>query len=163
MKELTDGNKLRIIRTTLGFTQKQLGIMLHMSHTTIGKRIGALRQRIHSFIEEHSYDVDFDFATYDYSDDEADIPEKSRKVPKRCKEQKQIQFVKGCSYLIYDKGNSTKSVNAADDFVMPATGKGCVFVYKRKEGKHHMFQEARGGWTRTYTDVQLMGKHIKEV
>lgn len=29
----------------------------------------------------------------------------------------------------------------------------CVFKYEGKQGKHHMFREVRGGWTRTYTDA----------
>ncbi|MBQ3347097.1 MAG: hypothetical protein II876_04815 [Synergistaceae bacterium] len=38
-----------------------------------------------------------------------------------------------------------------------------VFRYERKEGIHHMFREATGGWRRTYTEAQLIGKKIKEV
>lgn len=38
----------------------------------------------------------------------------------------------------------------------------CVFKYEGKQGKHHMFREVRGGWMRTYTDAQLLGKQIKE-
>ena len=38
-----------------------------------------------------------------------------------------------------------------------------VFCYRYKEGIHHMFREIHGGWTRTYTDAQLIGKTIKEV
>ena len=38
-----------------------------------------------------------------------------------------------------------------------------VFVYERKEGIHHMFREKTGGWSRTYTEAQLIGKKIKEV
>lgn len=37
-----------------------------------------------------------------------------------------------------------------------------VFRYEGKQGIHHCFREVRGGWTRTYTDAQLVGKHIKE-
>ena len=38
-----------------------------------------------------------------------------------------------------------------------------VFRYEGKSGIHHKFREARGGWVRTYTDAQLIGKVIKEV
>lgn len=49
------------------------------------------------------------------------------------------------------------------DIVNAATGRGCVFRYEGKVGIHHCFRETRGGWTRTYTDVQLIGKRIAEV
>lgn len=39
----------------------------------------------------------------------------------------------------------------------------CVFRYERQSGIHYVFREQRGGWTRTYTDAQLVGKIIKEV
>lgn len=37
-----------------------------------------------------------------------------------------------------------------------------IFRYEGKQGIHHCFREVRGGWSRTYTDAQLVGKHIKE-
>ena len=38
-----------------------------------------------------------------------------------------------------------------------------ILCYERKEGIHHVFREIRGKWIVTYTDAQLIGKHIKEV
>lgn len=38
-----------------------------------------------------------------------------------------------------------------------------VYCYEGKQGKHHVFRETRGKWTRTYTDAQLVGKKIQEV
>ena len=40
---------------------------------------------------------------------------------------------------------------------------GIVFRYKCQEGIHHMFVAVNGGWSRTYTDAQLIGKVIEEV
>ena len=40
---------------------------------------------------------------------------------------------------------------------------GYAFIYLRKEGIHHIFQEAKNGWLRTYTDAQLVGKFVDEV
>ena len=68
-------------------------------------------------------------------------------------------FIKGHRYRIWASG---KSEGEPDD-MKPETGRGCIFVYLRKEGRHHMFKEERGGWLRTYTDIQLKGKKIKEV
>ena len=48
------------------------------------------------------------------------------------------------------------------DIMNPATGTGCIFRYEGKRGIHHCFREVRGGWTRTYTDTQLIGKRIRE-
>ena len=49
------------------------------------------------------------------------------------------------------------------ELISPTTGVNCVFRYEGKHGIHHFFREERGGWTRTYTDVQLIGKRITEV
>ena len=50
-----------------------------------------------------------------------------------------------------------------ENFFDAETGYGCVFVYTGKHGKHHVFKSVRGGWSRTYTDAQLIGKSIQEV
>lgn len=39
----------------------------------------------------------------------------------------------------------------------------CLFRYEGKQGIHYVFRETRGGWSRTYTDAQLIGKTIEEV
>lgn len=38
-----------------------------------------------------------------------------------------------------------------------------IFRYEGKKGIHHFFTEIHGNWTRTYTDAQLVDKHIKEL
>ena len=65
-------------------------------------------------------------------------------------------------YSIKDKV-SYGSPRMKDDFFDVKTGYGCVFVYTGKHGKHHVFKSVRGGWSRTYTDAQLIGKSIQEV
>ena len=47
--------------------------------------------------------------------------------------------------------------------ISPKYGALCEFKYEGKRGIHHCFREVRGGWARTYTDAQLIGKQIKEV
>ena len=37
-----------------------------------------------------------------------------------------------------------------------------LFEFVKDEGIHHCFKSVQGGWTRTYTDAQLVGKQIKE-
>ena len=73
---------------------------------------------------------------------------------------KEFKFSKGKRYLIFDSYNGKDEVGY---IIKPETGKGCIFVYLRKEGKHHIFREERGGWIRTYADIQLIGKNIQEV
>ena len=58
------------------------------------------------------------------------------------------EFKKGGHYTIND--NKIQS----NDF---------IFEYLSKDGIHHVFREVHGGWTRTYTDAQLIDKIIKEV
>ena len=38
-----------------------------------------------------------------------------------------------------------------------------VFRYCGKKGVHHVFREVKCGWTRTYTDAQLIGKEVRRV
>lgn len=72
------------------------------------------------------------------------------------------RFTEGKCYRIYGGGQL-----GSYDRKTPSTGtsweRDCLFIFIRKDGKHHMFREARGGWTRTYTDAQLVGKKIEEV
>ena len=66
-----------------------------------------------------------------------------------------FKFEEGQKYTITSTSSGTKGVKDAV--------KDCVFIYECKEGIHHMFREESGGWTRTYTDAQLVGKKIHEV
>ena len=67
----------------------------------------------------------------------------------------EFTFEAGKDYSIYAKdGNLERSSFGEKSF---------VFRYVGKQGIHHVFREIHGGWSRTYTDVQLMGKTIQEV
>lgn len=46
--------------------------------------------------------------------------------------------------------------------INPANGMHCCFCYEGKIGIHYLFRETRGGWVRTYTAAQLLGKVIRE-
>lgn len=70
-----------------------------------------------------------------------------------------FEFKFGHSYSIYSNGKNSHNYN----WLSPECGTFCVFRYEGKRGIHHIFKEVKGGWTRTYTDAQLIGKHIKEV
>ena len=38
-----------------------------------------------------------------------------------------------------------------------------ILIYQGKQGKHHVFKHWTAGWIITFTDQQLIGKHIQEV
>lgn len=75
------------------------------------------------------------------------VMEDAPPLPKAVK----YEFTEGHMYRIEDRQNAKKQ-----DIDI------CLFMYEGKQGIHHCFREVRGGWTRTYTDAQLVGKHIKE-
>ena len=56
-----------------------------------------------------------------------------------------------------------KSLFQVDHFYIISDSQEYIFSYVGKEGIHHVFREIRGGWTRTYTDYQLIGKTVKEI
>ena len=81
-----------------------------------------------------------------------------RKVEPLTPSQPQFIFDVGHVYSIRDHNFG----GAHADGINPQYGTLCEFRYEGKRGIHHCFREARGGWTRTYTDTQLIGKKIEE-
>ena len=80
-----------------------------------------------------------------------------------CKKRKKCNpvtftFENGHCYRIYKCSNKSHDV-----LLSPSWERNCIFRYEGKQGIHHCFREVRGGWSRTYTDIQLMGKKIEEV
>ena len=62
------------------------------------------------------------------------------------------KFIQGNKYFIHDTAETQFWEN--EDY---------IFTYQGKQGKHHVFNHFKGGWCRTYTDAQLIGKIIKEL
>ena len=148
---MNNQDKLRQLRLTLGLSQRDLAQKIGVSANAVNNfEHGAYSQngrsevsnKIQSFID--NIDDNLPQPLYD-------VHAPSEKIA--------FSFSNGKRYYIFDSGNAKGEA----DYIRPETGKGCVFVYLRKEGKHHIFREQHGGWTRTYTDVQLMGKKIQEV
>ncbi|MBQ7220717.1 MAG: helix-turn-helix transcriptional regulator [Synergistaceae bacterium] len=69
-------------------------------------------------------------------------------------------FAEGQCYSVRDSPNSAGFYAGG---INPMSGACCIFRYEGKDGIHHCFRETRGGWRRTYTDAQLVGKIIEEV
>ena len=142
---MNNQDKLRQLRLTLGLSQHDMaqkigvseGAVNHFEHyhyPTNGK--SKARMKIQSFIDNFNGNLP-------PSPHHEHVP--SGKIA--------FSFSKGKRYRIFIKSSDNVKTVEAD----------CIFIYLRKEGKHHIFREARGGWTRTYTDAQLLGKHIQEV
>ena len=66
-------------------------------------------------------------------------------------------------YKYARKNAQSKSDKTNYTFSGVGWGNDCIFKYIGKHGIHHCFKEIHGGWSRTYTDAQLVGKDIKEV
>lgn len=70
--------------------------------------------------------------------------------------------------FVFSVGNTYSITNATREnhrleIISPTSGYHCAFRYVGKVGIHHVFVETRGGWTRTYTDAQLIGKEIQKI
>ena len=151
------GKKLFNIRLAMGISQIELAEKIGVSNATIQNfefNSASVRQpvtlrKIISFINEHSDTV---------NDIELNIQEQSKTDIEALKAKMFHSFILGKRYCIQEGNPSPYEFE-----FNPLNGKGCIFIYLRKEGKHHVFREERGGWIRTYTDNQLIGKYIKEV
>ena len=82
-----------------------------------------------------------------------DMEEQSAKNAAQSRASIARSFIVGHYYNISDTPNPSES----------STLQQSTLRYERKEGIHHVFREERGKWIVTYTDAQLIGKHIKEV
>lgn len=147
---MNQNEKLKRLRATLGLTQHDLAQRIGVSESSVnyfeaGKHsegfTSGARAKIIAYMKAHENNENWELI----------LPAERKSVP-------DFSFNKGSRYRICDS-----ELGFAGDTFNPLTGNGCVFIYLRKDGKHHIFREQRGGWTRTYTDVQLMGKHVQEV
>ena len=152
---MNNHDNLRQLRRTLGLSLHDLAQRIGVSESSVhffenncyskgskGYKTGAKR-KIQSFIDNFN----------------GNLPPSTLDAPALSEKKTTFSFSNGKRYFIFDSGNAKGEA----DYIRPETGKGCIFVYLRKEGRHHIFREERGKWIRTYTDTQLMGKHIHEV
>lgn len=152
---MSEGRRLKNLRLSLGLSMRQmaqkigvsLGSIEFFERDNVSKTNSSAKEKIMSFLKQQNDKSD------DWLDEALGKAEDNNNLVSH-------SFVKGACYSIFDSGNGTKDTYES---MNPTTGKGCIFIYIRKDGKHHIFREQRGGWTRTYTDVQLMGKHVQEV
>ena len=156
----SNADKLKALRYTLGLTQAQMAEKIGVSEASImlceneytpsGKAKAPAQSKIKAFLEVQDISP---AAIYE-----------SKLVFGLEDSQKSIQrhFTEGKCYRIY-----TGSQSSSYDRKNPSQGtsweRDCIFQFLRKEGIHHVFREIHGGWTRTYTDAQLVGKNVQEV
>ena len=154
---MNNHDNLRDLRRTLGLSQHDLAMKIGVSEGAVNyfennrytKNCNSrARMKINAFIDNFNNNHDASVAPHPILD-----------VPAHSEKKTTFSFSKGKRYSIFDSSNGKGEA----DYIKPETGKGCIFVYLRKEGKHHIFREERGGWIRTYTDIQLIGKNIQEV
>ena len=123
--------------------------------------------------EYDEYDYD-DYAEYDY-DGDVDVDVDSEEAPlenyaERSRAAIARTFTVGSCYQVVSNKSTIKRLKAGGKYVLQSisTGNndpevGYTFRYLGKQGIHHMFREICGGWGRTYTDAQLVGKEVIEV
>ena len=79
-------------------------------------------------------------------------------------------FTVGSCYQVVSNKSLIKRLKAGEKYVLQSVNatindmeSGYTFRYLGKQGIHHTFREISGGWGRTYTDAQLVGKELVEV
>ena len=156
----SNADKLKALRYTLGLTQAQMAEKIGVSEASIehcenglapiGKVKTPAQSKIKAFLE--------------VQDISPAVIRESKLVLGLEERQKSIQqhFTEGKCYRIYG-GGQLSSYDRKAPHQGTSWERDCIFMFLRKEGIHHMFREVRGGWIRTYTDAQLVGKNIQEV
>ena len=155
----SNADKLKALRYTLGLTQSQLAEKIGVSETSL-----ANCEKGYTPLNEVKAPAQLKIRAFlEVQDISPAVIAESKKVLGLEDRQKAIHkhFIEGKCYRIYE-GNYHDKKNTSRD-----TSWGCVhdyiFMFMYKKGIHHIFREIRGGWTRTYTDAQLVGKKIQEV
>lgn len=147
MKKLTNAQKLRKTRLFLNITQRELSVRLGISASTISRYENGrtpVSPRVRKWVNRK-------YRQYHLS----------RKVIKSSKDHSVCDF----------KPHRCYSINDSDRILRRLTFNPCihdftfnyVFQYLGTQGIHHCFKEIHGGWSRTYTNSQLIDKRIQEV
>ena len=142
MKKLNNAQKLRKTRLFLNLTQRELSVRLGISTSTISRYEN---ERTPVSIRVRKW-VNRKFRQYNLS--------LSQKVIKSAKDNSVCAFMPLRCYSIADDDKILHRLSFAFNY---------VFQYLGTQGIHHHFKEIHGGWSRTYTNSQLIDKRIQEV
>lgn len=144
--------KLRELRISLGLSQSEVASYLGVSDNTVSKYERGIQTKLTT--ENFYHHARRKLRNYPkvFHEDVLPVP-----VENFDDLQKKIlhSFTLGKCYKIYAKqanGHGWKIDNSP-----------FVFLYVGKNGIHHTFKEFHAGWSRTYTDAQLVDKVIQEV
>ena len=142
MKKLNNAQRLRKVRLYLDLTQRELSVCIGVSVSTIShyenERTAVsprVRKWVNKMYRKHQL---------------------SKKVIKSARDNSLCALRPMMCYSIDDSDRILHRHLGGLTF-------GYVFQYERTEGIHHCFREVRGGWSRTYTDCQLVDKRVQEV
>ena len=140
MKKLTNAQKLRKTRLFLNLTQRELSVRLGISSSTISRYENErtpVSPRVRKWVNRK-------YRQYHLS----------RKVIKSSKDHSVCSFMPKRCYSIADDDKILHHLSFTFCY---------VFQYEGTQGIHHCFKEIHGGWSRTYTNSQLVDKRIQEV
>ena len=147
MNKLTNAQKLRKTRLFLNLTQRELSVRLGVSASTISRYENertAVSPRVQKWVNRKYRQFHL-----------------SNKVIKSSKDHSVCSFMPQRYYSIADDDKVLHKLSlnpCIHDFNF-----NFVFQYLGTQGIHHCFREIHGGWSRTYTNSQLINKRIMEV
>ena len=140
MKTITNAQKLRNTRLFLNLTQRELSVRLGVSASSISRYENErtpVSPRVRKWVNRKYRQFHL-----------------SRKVIKSSKDHSVCSFMPQRYYSIADDDKVLHRLSFTFNF---------VFQYLGTRGIHHCFREIHGGWSRTYTNSQLIDKRIMEV
>ena len=140
MKKLTNAQKLRKTRLFLNLTQRELSVRLGVSASSISRYENErtpVSPRVRKWVNRKYRHFHL-----------------NRKVLKSSKDHSVCSFMPHRCYSIADDDKILHRLSFPFNY---------VFQYEGTQGIHHYFREIHGGWSRTYTNSQLIDKRIQEV
>ena len=140
MNKLTNAQKLRKTRLFLNLPQQELSVRLGVSASTISRYENErtpVSPRVRKWVNRKYRQFHL-----------------SRKVIKSSKDHSVCAFMPQRYYSIADDDKVLHRLSFTFNY---------VFQYLGTQGIHHCFREIHGGWSRTYTNSQLIDKRIMEV
>ena len=140
MKTINYAQRLRKIRLFLNLTQRELSVRIGISASSIShyeNERTAVSPRVRKWVNRK-------YRQYQLN----------RKLIKSAKDNSVCAFMPQRCYSIADDDKIFHSLTFSFNY---------VFEYLGTQGIHHCFKEIHGGWSRTYTNSQLIDKRIMEV
>ena len=142
-------SRLRKLRKHKGLTLRELGNILGISFSSLSQY-----ERGKGLPEPYNYNKLAEIFGWN----KVKLSVRERPKPKLFLLRKVEDLERGRHYIIFE--SDRRNNNSVISF---AWNDSIIFEYMGKRGIHHCFKAVHGGWSRTYTDYQLIGKKIQEV